>query len=107
VLRGTQSIEVPDAGGVPIAIMDDASYEEGCVQLQAADRVCLYTDGILEQSDPTGEQFGTERILQSLISRTTEPSEQVVDGVVDDLAAWAGSRNFTDDVSLALIEWLG
>jgi sigma-B regulation protein RsbU (phosphoserine phosphatase) len=106
LLRGNQSIALPDAGGVPIAIMEQSEYEEGCFQLQKGDRICLYSDGIMEQNDASGDQqFGTERIADSLALRQTVPPEQVVEDLVSDLSKWAGTNSFTDDVSIAIIEW--
>jgi sigma-B regulation protein RsbU (phosphoserine phosphatase) len=109
LLRGEQRIEIPDVGGLPIAVMDGADYEETSLALQAGDRLCLYSDGIVEQFQPGGgtEQFGEERLLQGLVSRTGEPAEKVVEGIVKDVAGWAGSENFNDDVSMVIVEWLG
>jgi sigma-B regulation protein RsbU (phosphoserine phosphatase) len=109
VLRGgREAIPVPDAGGFPIAMVDDAEYEECALQLQPGDRVCLFSDGVLEQFDPAGdEQFGADRLLESLSARSSKPAEQVVIEAAKDLANWAGSENFADDVSLVVIEWLG
>jgi sigma-B regulation protein RsbU (phosphoserine phosphatase) len=108
VLRGRAPISVPDVGGVPIAIMDGVEYEEGTLQLQPGDRVCLFSDGIIEQTDASGDvQYGANRLREFLIARSTVPAEQVVTEVANELAAWAGGGSFTDDVSLVVIEWLG
>lgn len=108
LIRGGRAVELPDAGGFPIAIMDGAEYEDGLTQLHAGDRLCLYSDGIIEQSDRTGdEQFGAEGLLHCLTTRSGVAAEQVVSEVVNDLAGWAGSREFIDDVSLVLVEWNG
>ena len=108
LIRGTDSVTLPDAGGFPIAIMDVAEYEDGVTQLRAGDRLCLYSDGIIEQCDlAEDEQFGVERLRQSLSTRNGMAAEQVVGAVVDDLASWAGSEAFIDDVSLVVIEWRG
>jgi phosphoserine phosphatase RsbU/P len=108
VLRGEQVVEVPDAGGLPISVLDCVEYEEACVQLQRGDRVCLYTDGMIEQTDTSGaEQFGEARTLSSLTYRNTAAFDEVLTGAVNDLSTWAGSSNFTDDVSLVLVDWLG
>jgi len=70
--------------------------------------LCLYSDGIIEQCDlAEDEQFGVERLRQSLSTRNGMAAEQVVGAVVDDLASWAGSEAFIDDVSLVVIEWRG
>jgi len=106
VIRGNQPIAVPDAGGFPIAIMETADYEEGSIQLQRGDRLCLFSDGIIEQNNASGdEQFEAERLQQSLATRQNLPPAQVVEEVVNDLTKWAGTGSFTDDVSLVIIEW--
>jgi len=109
LLRGGQSIELPDAGGFPIAIDEGAQYEDACVQLQAGDRICLVSDGVLEQFDPAGnEQFGPEHLMQSLLLKAGAPPEQALLKVLDNLRAWAGEGNhFVDDVSLVVLDWLG
>jgi sigma-B regulation protein RsbU (phosphoserine phosphatase) len=108
VLRGVASVPVPDVGGFPVAIVDGAEYEDGCIQLQPGDRVCLFSDGVSEQTDARGaEQFGTDRILQALVARAGRPAQQAVDEIVDELQTFAGSGNFIDDVSLVVLEWLG
>jgi sigma-B regulation protein RsbU (phosphoserine phosphatase) len=108
VLRGSQSIPVPDAGGFPIALVDDAEYEDITLLLQPGDRVCMFSDGILEQSVAAGsEQFGWTRLLEFLTARSDTPIDGLVTQVADELARWAASAAFTDDVSLVIVEWLG
>jgi sigma-B regulation protein RsbU (phosphoserine phosphatase) len=108
ILRGEQVIEPPDAGGLPIAVMDDTNYDDGSVQLEPGDRVCLYSDGILEQLDSHDQQFGQSRLLAVLKAGSQAPIEPVTGMVVDALSRWCGgATSFGDDVSLVVIEWLG
>ena len=108
LLRGGESLPVPDAGGFPIAMVDGAEYEDGVVRLLPGDRLCLFSDGLIEQTrGAEEEQFGAPRILHSLASRGTVPPEEQVTQVLDDFGAWAGTSTFTDDVSLVVIEWMG
>ena len=107
LLRSGHPVEVPDAGGFPIAMFDAADYDDAVLQLTPGDRLCLYSDGILEQFDPAGAQFGSARFLHALASRAALPPEQVVAEIVDELKAWAGGPTFGDDVSIVVIDWLG
>lgn len=76
------------------------------MQLRPGDRLCLYSDGVIEQTDRRGgEQFGVARLLQSLTTRGDLTAEQGVKAVADDLNAWAGCRKLIDDVSLVVVEW--
>src|SRR5258706_8311383 len=108
LVRHGQSVDVPEAGGFPISIVDDAEYDDGSIQLQPGDRVCLFSDGIVEQSHAThGDEYGTVRLLQFLSERGKTPLEQIAGELPQNLAQWAGSANFKDDVSLVLLEWVG
>ena len=79
------------------------------VQLEPHDRICLVSDGVLEQFEPSGNgQFGEERLIKSLLVAGAEAPERALSRVVDDLTSWAGAVNhFVDDVSLVIMDWLG
>ena len=108
VLRGMHVIPVTDAGGFPLALVPDAEYDDASIQLNSGDRVYLYSDGIIEQFDRAGaEQFGRSRFLTALTTSRDSTLDRGVAQVVEHLGQWAGSRSFSDDVSLVAIEWLG
>jgi sigma-B regulation protein RsbU (phosphoserine phosphatase) len=107
LLRGGQSITVPNAGGLPISVLEGAEYEDGSIQLQPRDRVCLYSDGVIEQPGPGDEQFGTHRLLECLLANHSATGEQNMIEAVNRLTAWSGGKGFTDDVSLVVVDWLG
>jgi sigma-B regulation protein RsbU (phosphoserine phosphatase) len=108
LIRDGNAVQMPDAGGFPIAILDGAEYEDALVQLQPGDRLYLYSDGVIEQTDGGGdEQFGAVRLLKALSGRGAAVLDQVVTGAVDDLATWANGTTFRDDVSVVAVEWIG
>lgn len=106
--EGHEFVEVSDAGGPPIAIIDGCEYEEATLQLLPGDRVFLYSDGFLEQTPPgQSEQFGESGLRRSILAHRAGSIDTLADALVDDLAVWAGARSFEDDVSLVVVEWLG
>ena len=107
LLRGKEIIPIPDAGGFPIALMDDAEYDDAVVQLKPGDRICLCSDGVLEEPNAQDEQFGEGRLRQLLTDFSHEPAQQWVKHAVQSLATWSGAGGFRDDVSLVVLEWLG
>jgi sigma-B regulation protein RsbU (phosphoserine phosphatase) len=89
-------------------MFDAVEYEESSIQLQPSDRVCLFSDGVLEQTNAAGdEQFGVDRIIRSLTARRSLPAAQAAVEAVNDLTEWAGTGSFADDVSLVIVEWAG
>ena len=107
VLRGQHIVPVPNTGSFPIALFDEAEYEDLTVQLEPGDRIHLFSDGIVEQASPAGgEQFGEKRLADLLLGDHAKDLDQVVSHGVDALADWAGGRRFADDVSLVALEWI-
>jgi sigma-B regulation protein RsbU (phosphoserine phosphatase) len=107
LLRNGQRIDLPDAGGIPISIMSDAEYDDAIVQLQPGDRLCLYSDGIMEQSGENGEQFGIARIVQLIQSTEGIAPDQAVGDVLAKFSRWANTTSYNDDLSLVVLEWNG
>ncbi|MFT3685687.1 MAG: PP2C family protein-serine/threonine phosphatase [Phycisphaerales bacterium] len=108
LVRGGSLVEVSDAGGMPLAVSDDAEYEEVEMQLQPGDRLMIYSDGLVEQLDPTKErQFGEERLGRLLVQHRSESGGATIDRAVDALTAWAGGTGFADDVTVMCLDWVG
>ncbi len=59
-------ITLDAVGGVPLGILEDATYDNADFQLQPGDTVVMYTDGIAEARSPDGKFFGEEGIKAAL-----------------------------------------
>ncbi len=56
------SQEVVLAGGLPLGVLPEVSYEELRLYLHPGDRVLLLSDGVVEARKPSGELFGFDRV---------------------------------------------
>lgn len=63
-------------GGLPIGISAEATYPNDTVTLGPGSRLILYSDGLVEQQSPGGEEFGLSRAITAL-GETTTPGEDV------------------------------
>jgi len=74
VLRYGGGVEALDAAsGLPLGMFPDADVSDVSCSLAAGDAIVLYTDGVIEARDITGEQFGLERLealLETCAGRT-------------------------------------
>jgi sigma-B regulation protein RsbU (phosphoserine phosphatase) len=65
--RGPYTIHGLDSrGGLPLGILPEETWEEQEVALWPGDVLLLYTDGLLEGTNPAGESFGLRRLDSAL-----------------------------------------
>ncbi len=64
VLRGAEAIAL-QATGLVVGLLEDASYEQGTMQLQSGDVLLAYTDGISEAMNAAEEEWGEEAMLRA------------------------------------------
>ena len=73
LIRAGGKQELLDRGGTIIGLDGAVPFEEGEAQLEAGDRLYLYTDGITDQPDEDGEAFGPDRLSELLRDHHSEP----------------------------------
>lgn len=98
-LRNPATLPVGIGGGTPAV---------GQERLQRGDRVLFYTDGIIEERLPGGEQFGNRRLIEQFTQ--AEQAGGSVQHTVRRLShALLRERggNTSDDATLFLLEWRG
>jgi serine phosphatase RsbU (regulator of sigma subunit) len=103
----TGQVQALGAPGFMLGIIPDEQYRERQVQLAAGDRVCFYTDGVIEAYNEIGETFGTERLKESLTSHGSEPAERVTQHIVNAQSRFRGTKPLSDDVTLVVAELRG
>ncbi|MEU5112555.1 PP2C family protein-serine/threonine phosphatase [Streptomyces longwoodensis] len=78
------------------------------VALAPGDRVMCFTDGLVEERDVRGEEFGEERLIALVdgLERTPREIRSVARSLSHGLKRARGGST-TDDATLLLIEWRG
>jgi len=73
-----RGLELP--GALPLGIAPYADYEEYCFKLQVGDHFALYTDGLLEARNASGELYGFERLEKLFATRpdATQATEAAI-----------------------------
>jgi hypothetical protein len=73
-----RQVELP--GALPLGLNPNERYENQEVVLAPGDRLTLYTDGLLEARDSSGELFGFERVTE-LVGNAPGAEDAVAAGV--------------------------
>ena len=88
---------------LPLGIDADEPYHDASQRLEPGDTLVLYTDGITEARDPSGELFGTER-LDAALNVCHASAQDLVDCTVNSVDAFTGGGVPTDDRTLLVLQ---
>ena len=87
-----------DSGSVFDRITGDCA-----VPLEKDDCLVLYTDGVTEALDAKGDEYGLERMIDSVRASATNGAPAVINRVIDDLRGFVGTTAQNDDITLIAI----
>jgi len=91
-------------GGLPVGLVPDAPYETCDVQVGPGDRLVLVSDGITECPRLSGEDFGEQGLVDSLVRSAHLSGSDQLEALVWDLGREAGTSSFPDDVSGVVLD---
>ncbi|MBA3273090.1 MAG: SpoIIE family protein phosphatase [Chthoniobacterales bacterium] len=73
------------------------------VRLEKDDCLILYTDGVTEALDASGDEYGLERTMQSIRASAAEGPEAVINRIIADLRVFVDATPQNDDITLIAI----
>ena len=105
ILRANGLIEKLGPTCTVIGLFDDWKCEVAESGLEPGDILALYTDGVTESPNADEEEFGEQRLLESLMRHRSLTAEQLVRAAVDDVVAFSTHDQF-DDITLIVAKRL-
>lgn len=99
------TVTVLGEGGLPVGLLDGATYESFETRLRPGDRLILVSDGITECPNPEGVELGHEGLATILTRLADLRGQTMLDAMMWELARWHGTEDFPDDISCALFEY--
>ena len=69
-MRGAKPLDLVAGKGQLLGLFPNPLIDEQCITLPADSLVVMYTDGVTEAMDPTGELFGEERLRSRAVCRS-------------------------------------
>jgi sigma-B regulation protein RsbU (phosphoserine phosphatase) len=104
LLRDGTVVEVQE-NGLILAAFDFATYSNATHRLEQGDRLLLYTDGVVEASNPTGDFFGREALSQALARTTGSSPAEAADLILSSVQKWSATQE--DDLTLIVCDFAG
>ena len=76
-----------------------ATYSEGRMELEPGDTLLMFTDGATDAEDPSGEQFGMDRLMRAFSAAGDDPCR----GISSSIGSFSQGVERTDDLTLMSI----
>lgn len=101
LLRSDGTVERLEATAMVLGIFKDWDCGIGEHQLQPGDTFALYTDGITECYNSDDEQFGEERLIESLLRYREASSQSALASIVEEVQRFSPFEQH-DDITLII-----
>lgn len=97
-----------EEGGPFLGLQPDAAYGTGIVILEPGDLLVLYTDGITEIADDSGEEYGRSRLKSLIRDGRDLAAVELTERIFHESRAFSGSPGrVNDDRTVVVIRRLG
>ncbi len=92
--------------GPALGLLPDPVYEVVETTLEPGDALLLFTDGLFEAANASGEEYGRNRLRASVEARLVLPTPLLIDVVLTDIRTYraAAANGFEDDVCLVAVD---
>jgi sigma-B regulation protein RsbU (phosphoserine phosphatase) len=88
---------------VVLGMIEGMPFPEASADLRAGSRLLLYTDGITEAEDTTGEQFGVERLETAIVGTGRSEPARALDAIIAAVVRFRGTARQSDDMTMMLL----
>ena len=98
---------IPHTGGIALGVLPDLNYAETTIPLDPQTAIYLYTDGITEAENASGQQFGRERLEEKLAERDSYEPRPLMEDILADLREFSGDARQFDDITCMAVQFIG
>jgi sigma-B regulation protein RsbU (phosphoserine phosphatase) len=105
MLFSASGVRKLETGGMIVGLFPHATYEQEEVRLSAGDLLAVYSDGVSEALNPTGEEYGDPRIQEVISPNWLEPSDTVLQSVLRSVREFAQEAPQNDDVTALIVRY--
>jgi len=106
MVRSAGGFETLGGGGMILGILPKAVYSEARATMQPGDVLVLFTDGVTEAPDPSGEEFGEARLAELVSSMRDRPAAEIVEAIHVAVAEYTQGAPAADDITVVAVRRL-
>ena len=106
LVRGSEITRL-ESSCMPLGMFADQEFVPTSFNLRLGDMLVLYTDGISEAQEPTGEEYGVCKLEAAIREKFGECPEILVKNCRDRLQEYRNGTERADDETLLAIQYMG
>jgi sigma-B regulation protein RsbU (phosphoserine phosphatase) len=95
-----------ETGGTIVGLFEHATYEQEDVRLTAGELLALFSDGVSEALNLSGDEYGEARVQSAIAPHWREPSDTVLRSLLDSVRTFAHGAPQNDDVSALIVRYV-
>jgi phosphoserine phosphatase RsbU/P len=106
LLSGSGNVkELNDQHGLPLGLYPQRDYKDSTVSIHKGDTLVLYTDGITEHVNESGEFFGVDGFFKLFNQIKNNSPEEIARLIMDDVDKFGGDVSQSDDLTLMVLSY--
>lgn len=102
VLVGRNGIRRLTTGGTILGVFADAAFEEETLNLNRQDALVMFTDGVTEARSAEDEEFGEDRLIACLATRSASAPHDVLEHLFAAVRIFTERADQTDDITVTV-----
>ncbi len=92
-------------GGMIFGVMETSvPYISETISLKKDDVLILFTDGVSEAMNVTGEEFSDERLEKLVIDLSSKNADEIVEGIKNEVQQFSKGTDQSDDITLVVLK---
>jgi len=105
ILKQNGTVEaLPMAKNPMVGAIADMTFQEETLQLEKGEILVMFTDGVTEAMNTQNEEFGEDRLMDTLEEVTMHSSQEIIDAVKADVKTFTGEAEQSDDITLLVLK---
>ena len=102
--RKSGALERPEIGGIPIGVLPEAAYEVGTTRLDPGDWLVIFTDGVVEAINASGEEYDEPRLIGVINRGSGLAPAALIHSLLAELDVFVGNTPQHDDMTCLVLK---
>jgi len=105
LVRANGELQLLDSTGLPLGMLEPASYEVKSVQLEPGDKIVLFSDGLSEAQNAAGDYFDRRVLGETLQDNAAASCTELHAKLIEAVEYFGEGTEVSDDITALVVEY--